>query len=173
GLITNLVSMGQDALTLVSLASALVVYKPWLLVLLALAVLPSFFGETRFAALSYSLLYRWTPQRRQLDYLRYLGTSNATAKELHMFALGRWLMDRYKEMSTRFYNANKRLSMRKAQVAALLSLVATLGYYAAYVLILLSAAQSKITLGMLTFLSASFIRSRDLVTRLLVGASGI
>jgi ATP-binding cassette subfamily B protein len=171
GLITNLVSMGQDALTLFSLASALLVYKPWLLLLLAVAVLPSFFGETRFAALGYSLLYRWTPQRRQLDYLRYLGTSNQSAKELHMFGLGRWLMDRYYELSTRFYKANKRLAARKGVVAALLSVIATLGYYAAYALILASAATGKITLGMLSFLAASFMRSRDLVSRLLSGAS--
>ena len=173
GLITNIVSMGQDALTLISLASALLVYKPWLLVLLAVAVVPSFFGETRYAALGYSLLYRWTAQRRQLDYLRYLGTSNQTAKELHMFGLGRWLMDRYQHLSTRFYRANKRLITRKGAVAALLSVIATLGYYAAYALILLSAAAGSITVGMLTFLAASFMRSRDLVSRLLNGASTI
>lgn len=173
GLITTLVSMGQDSLTLVSLASALLVYKPWLLVLLAVAVLPSFFSETRFAALGYSLLYRWTPQRRQLDYLRYLGTSNQTAKELHMFGLARWLMDRYHELSTRFYEANKRLATRKGVFAMLLSIVGTLGYYAAYAFILLSAATAKITLGMLTFLVASFMRSRDLISRLLSGASSI
>jgi len=173
GLITTLVSMGQDGLTLVSLASALLVYKPWLLVLLAVAVLPSFFSETRFAALGYSLLYRWTPQRRQLDYLRYLGTSNQTAKELHMFGLARWLMDRYHELSTRFYNANKRLATRKGVFAGLLAIVGTLGYYAAYAIILLSAATGRITLGMLTFLVASFMRSRDLISRLLSGASSI
>jgi len=173
GLITSLVSMGQDALTLFSLASVLLVYKPWLLLLLAVAVLPSFFSETRFAALGYSLLYRWTPQRRQLDYLRYLGTSNQTAKELHMFGLARWLMKRYYELSTRFYKANKRLATRKTAVAALLSVIATLGYYAAYVLILVSTAAGKITLGTLTFLAASFMRSRDLVSRLLSGASSI
>jgi ATP-binding cassette subfamily B protein len=173
GLITTLVSMGQDTLTLISLASALLVYKPWLLVLLAVAVLPSFFSETRFAALGYSLLYRWTPQRRQLDYLRYLGTSNQTAKELHMFGLARWLMDRYHQLSTRFYRANKRLAIRKGAFAAILSIVGTLGYYAAYAFILLSAATASITLGMLTFLVASFMRSRDLISRLLGGASSI
>ena len=113
GLTTILVTMGQDALTLFSLASALLVYKPWLLLLLALAVLPSFFSETRFAGLGYSLLYRWTPQRRQLDYLRYLGTSNQSAKELHMFGLARWLIDRYVTLSTRFYQGEQELNTRK------------------------------------------------------------
>ncbi|HEX8091319.1 MAG TPA: ABC transporter ATP-binding protein [Blastocatellia bacterium] len=172
-LITNLVTMAQDALTLFSLASMLLVYKPWLLLLLAVAVLPSFLGETRFAALGYSLLYRWTPQRRQLDYLRYLGTSNQTAKELHMFGLARWLMERYHTLSNQFYKANKHLAMRKGAVAALLGVIGTFGYYAAYAFILASAAAGKITLGTLTFLVASFMRSRDVISRLLSGASGI
>jgi ATP-binding cassette, subfamily B, bacterial len=173
GLITTLVTMGQDALTLFSLASALFVYKPWLLLLLALAVLPGFFSETRFAALGYSLLFRWTPQRRQLDYLRYLGTSNQAAKELHMFGLARWLIDRYVKLSTRFYKENKRLATRKGVFDVLLAGIGSIGYYAAYVLILVSAATGKITLGTLTFLAASFMRSRDLISRLLSGASNI
>ena len=173
GLITTLVSMGQDALTLLSLASALLVFKPWLLLLLALAVSPSFFSETRFATLGYSLLFRWTPQRRQLDYLRYVGTSNQTAKELHMFGLAHWLIDRYVKLSRRFYKENKRLATRKGVFAVLLAGIGSLGYYAAYVLILVSAVTNQITLGTLTFLAASFMRSRDLISRLLSGASNI
>jgi ATP-binding cassette subfamily B protein len=119
------------------------------------------------------LLYSWTPQRRELDYLRYLGTSNQTAKELHMFGLAEWLMNRYGDLSTRFYKENKRLSTRKGTVGGLLAVISTLGYYAAYALILMSAAAGRITLGSLTFLAASFMRSRDLVSRLLGGASSI
>jgi ATP-binding cassette subfamily B protein len=171
--ITSLLMMAQDALTLFSLASALLFYRPWLLLLLAISVLPSFLGETRFAALGYSLLYQWTPQRRQLDYLRYVGTSNQTAKELQVFGLAGWLMERYRTLSARFFEANKRLSIRKSVVAALLAIIGTLGYYVAYAIILVSAASGMITLGMLAFLTASFQRSRDVMSRLLGGASGI
>lgn len=173
GLITILVTIGQDALTLFSLAGALLVFKPWLLLLLAVAVLPSFFSETRFAGLGYSLLYRWTPQRRQLDYLRYLGTSNQSAKELHMFGLAHWFIDRYVKLSTRFYKENKRLATRKGVFGVLLTGVGSIGYYTAYVLILVSATTGAITLGTLTFLAASFMRSRDLIGRLLSSASDL
>src|SRR5215470_8008248 len=69
----QLLTMAQDALTLISLGAALIVYGPYLLLLLAVAVLPSFLGETHFAQLEYSMLYRLTPERRQLDYLRFIG----------------------------------------------------------------------------------------------------
>jgi len=173
GLLSQLVAMAQDSLTLLSLGAALLVYSPWLLALLVLAVVPSFLGETHYASLEYSLLYRWTPERRQLDYLRYLGASDRTAKEVQMFGLADWLTERYRVLADRFYEVNKRLSIRKGIVATLLSILGTLGYYSAYAIILLRTVQGVISIGSLTFLAASFSRSRDIIQRLLLTASDV
>jgi len=173
GLLAQLLAIGQDGLTLVSLGAALVVYNPWLLLLLAVAVLPSFFGETHFASLEYSMQFRWTPQRRQLDYLRYVAASDRTAKEVQSFGLSPWLIDRFRKLSWKFYDENKRLSIRKARVSTLLSLVGSLGYYSAYAIILLRATRGELTIGTLTFLAGSFARSRQLIEVLLLSAGGI
>ncbi|HKG21477.1 MAG TPA: ABC transporter ATP-binding protein, partial [Blastocatellia bacterium] len=160
GLLALLLGMGSGILTLISLSAVLLVYSPWLLLLLVVSVLPSFFGETRMASLGYSLLFRWTPERRQLDYLRYLGASDETAKEVQMFGLSRWIVDRYRVLSDRFYQENKKLSVQRAFVSSGLSFIGTLGYYTAYAVILFRAVQGSITLGSLTFLAGSFARSR-------------
>ncbi len=173
GLLTQLFQMMQDAVTLASLALALVVFNAWLLLLLTLAVVPSFLGATHYAALEYSLLFRWTPERRMLDYLRFLGASDRTAKEVQMFNLAPWLVARYDKLSTRFYEENKRLSIRRSVTASVLAVIGTLGYYTAYVMILAQVIGGLITIGSLTFLAASFARSRDLIERLLAGANSI
>ena len=172
-LLTQLLGMTQSALTLASLRVALAAQAPWLLVLLVIAVLPSFIGETHFAGLAYSLMFRWTPQRRQLDYVRWVGASDRTAKEVQSFGLAPWLISRYRVLSDRFYHENRALSIRKAIVSSGLSLVSTLGYYGAYVIVLVRAIAGTITIGMLTFLAASFRQSRDLIQGLLMSASGI
>jgi len=172
-LLTLLLSMSQDALTLLTLAGALIAYSPWLLLLLAIAVVPSFLGETHFASLGYSLLFRWTPERRQLDYLRYVGASDKTAKEVQMFGLAPWITERYATLSQRFYEENRNLSIRRGLVSALLSILGTIGYYAAYVIILLQAIRGDITIGMLTFLAASFGRGRDVIQSILLSASNV
>jgi ATP-binding cassette subfamily B protein len=172
-LLSQILGMVQSALTLVSLSAALAAQAPWLLLLLVAAVLPSFLGETHFAALSYSLLYRRTPQRRQLDYVRYVGASDETAKEVQLFGLAPWLISRYRALSDRFYDENRRLAVRKAFVSSGLSLIGTLGYYGAYVVVLARAIAGTITIGMLTFLAASFRQSRDLIQGLLMSASSI
>jgi len=173
GLLAQLLAIAQDGLTLISLGAALVVFSPWLLMLLALAVLPSFFGETHFASLEYSMQFRWTPERRQLDYLRYVAASDRTAKEVQLFGLSQWLIERFRRLSWRFYDENKKLSIRKARVSTLLSLIGTLGYYSAYAIILIRATRGELTIGTLTFLAGSFSRSRSLIEVLLMSAGGI
>ncbi len=172
-LLTLLLSMSQDALTLITLGGALIAYSPWLLLLLVIAVIPSFLGETHYAALGYSLLFRWTPERRQLDYLRFVGASDKTAKEVQMFGLAPWLTERYRVLAQKFYEENRSLSVRRGVVSALLSILGTIGYYAAYVIILLNAVRGEITIGMLTFLAASFGRGRDVIQGILLSASSV
>jgi ATP-binding cassette subfamily B protein len=172
-LLSQILGMAQGFLTLASLSVALAAQAPWLLALLAAAVLPSFLGETHFAQLSYSLLFRWTPQRRQLDYVRFVGASDRTAKEVQLFGLAPWLINRYRTLSERFYSENRALAIRKSLVSSALSLIGTLGYYAAYVVVLIRAVAGTITIGTLTFLAASFRQSRDLIQQLLMSASGI
>ena len=173
GLFAQLLGMGQDALTFASLAVSLAAFDARLLVLLAAAVLPGVLGEAHFAALGYSLLFRWTPERRQLDYLRMVGASDRTAKEVQLFGLAPWLVGRYRALADRFDADNRRLAVRRAGVGALLGLVGTAGYYGAYALVLVGAAAGAITVGTLTFLAGAFARGRDLLQRLLSGASDV
>jgi ATP-binding cassette subfamily B protein len=172
-LLTILLSMGQDGITLITIGGALIVYNPWLLLLLAVAVLPSFLGETHYASLGYSLLFRWTPERRQLDYLRFVGASDKTAKEVQMFGLAPWLTEKYRVLAQRFYEENRALSIRRGIVSAALSLLGTIGYYAAYVIIIIRAVHGEITIGILTFLASSFGRGRDVIQSVLLSASSV
>ena len=173
GLFTQLLGMAQDSLTLASLVATMAAFDWRLLVLLVGAILPSFLGETHFAGLGYSLLFRWTPERRQLDYLRYVGASDRTAKEVQSFGLAPWLVGRYRVLADRFDAENARLAVRRAGVGGALGLVSTAGYYAAYALILARAVAGAISLGTLTFLAGAFARGRDLLQRLLGSASDV
>jgi ATP-binding cassette subfamily B protein len=168
-----LAGMGQQLLTLLSLSAAVVSFSPWFLVLLIAAVIPAFLGETRFAMLAYSILYRWTPERRELDYLRMLGASNQSAKEVKIFGLGHYLAERSRVLFNRFYRENKALAIKRAVTGSLLNLLPTAGYYAAYVLILVRTMAGALTVGSLTFLVGAFARSRGLIESLFSSLNNI
>ncbi len=173
GLFSLLLATAQQLVTLVSLAAVLLVQLPWLLLLLTVAVLPAFLGEAHFASLGYSLLYQWTPERRLLDYLRYVGASDENAKEVKLFGLSDFLVGRYSKLSEEFYQANRRLAVRRNLVSTLLVSVGTLGYYGAYAVIIYLTVQGRFTIGALTFLAGSFRQSRDLIQSVLLALSQI
>ena len=173
GLFTLILGTAQDIITLISLASVLLVQLPWLLLLLTVAVLPAFLGEAHFASLGYSLLFRWTPERRLLDYLRYMGASNESAKEVKLFGLSNLLVGRYADLSEKFYQENKRLAVKRNVVSTLLVTLGTLGYYGAYAVIIYRTVMGVFTIGTLTFLAGSFRQSRSLIQSVLLALSSI
>ena len=163
----------QDAITVVSFAIGLLVYAPWLMVLLAIALVPAFLGEAHFSALGYSLNFQWTPERRQLEYVRQTGASVETAKEVKIFNLHRFLVDRYRTLAQKFYLANRALARRRAFWGTLLAALGTLGYYVAYAYIAWRTVRGDFTIGDLTFLAGSFRRLRQLLEGLLIGFSQV
>ncbi|HQW81769.1 MAG TPA: ABC transporter ATP-binding protein [Pseudomonadota bacterium] len=172
-LMSQIFGQAQELVTIIGFATGLVIYAPWLILLLAVALIPAFLGEAHFNALNYSLNYSWTPERRELEYLKQTGASVETAKEVKIFGLHSFLIDRFRELSTQFYAANRRLALRRAGWGSLLTLLGTLGYYVAYGYIAWRTARGDFSIGDLTFLAGSFLRLRQLLEGLLVGFSQV
>jgi ATP-binding cassette subfamily B protein len=166
-LMSQVLAQGQDAVTLVLLAAGLVAFQPWLLGLLLLAVVPAFLGESHFNERSYSLSHSWTPERRELDYLRQTGASDETAKEVKIFGLSEFLINRFETLSDQFYRQNKALALRRAGWGTVFAAVGAAGYYGAYLYIIGRAVQGSISIGQLTFLAGSFARLRGLLEGIL------
>jgi ATP-binding cassette subfamily B protein len=172
-LLSQLFGQAQDMVTVAAFAAGLLVYAPWLMVLLAVALVPAFVGESHFNALNYSLNFQWTPERRQLEYLRQMGASVETAKEVKIFNLHRYFIARYRALSLQFLRANRDLARRRALWGTLLGALGTLGYYLAYAYIAWRTVKGDFSIGDLTFLAGSFRRLRQLLEGLLVGFSQV
>ncbi len=173
GLMSQLFGQAQDIVTVASFAAGLLVYAPWLIVLLAVALIPAFVGEAHFNALNYTLNFAWTPERRQLEYLRQMGASVETAKEVKIFNLNRFFIARFRLLSDKFYLANKSLAGKRAAWGTVLAALGTLGYYVAYAYIAWRTVRGDFSIGDLTFLAGSFRRLRQLLEGLLVGFSQV
>lgn len=160
-LMSQVLSQAQDLITIISLGAGLVAFNPWLILLLILAVIPAFIGENYFNQQSYSLTRSWTPERRELDYLRYIGASDTTAKEIKIFGLSDFIANRFDELSWKYYKVNRQLNIKRASWGSVLSALGTVAYYGAYVFILLQTVGGLITVGTLTFLSGAFNRMQS------------
>ncbi len=173
GMIQSIGRLVQQVITTVSLSISILVFSPWLLLLLVIGVIPAFLGESHFALLGYAKNFRQTPVRRQLDYLRVLGGSREAAKELKLFGLRKFLIDRFTTLSDQIYDENVSLARRRLVAGAGLSVIGTAGYYAAYVLVVWRTVTGDLTIGSLTFLSGAILQASSNIQQIFSTLSSI
>ncbi len=167
-LLSQVLSQVQDLITMAFLAAGLLAFNPWLIVLLLIAIIPAFLGEAYFNDKTYALSRRQTPERRELDYVRFLGASDETAKEVKIFNLSGFIINRFRQLSNKFYGDNKRLAIRRTAWGTFFAMLGSAGYYGAYVFIIADAVSGKISIGTLTFLAGSFRQLRSLLEGILI-----
>jgi ATP-binding cassette subfamily B protein len=155
GMVQQLGRLVQQVITTVSLAASILFFSPWLLVVLIACVIPAFLGESHFAFLGYAQAFRQTPVKRQIDYLRFLGASKDSAKELKLFGLSKYLTDRFQKLSDDIYVQNVSLARRRLLASSLLSLLTTVGYYGAYAYVILETVRGEMTVATLVFLTGA------------------
>ncbi|SEF57356.1 ABC transporter ATP-binding protein [Flavobacterium urumqiense] len=157
-LMSNVLGQAQTTISIFSLVIGLIYFEPYLIVLLILSIFPSFINEVRFSQQQYSLARSWTSERRELDYLRFIGANDKTAKEIKLFGLTSFLVERFETLATRYFKLNKSLVVKRSSYGFLFNVLGSISYYAAYVFIIYRVLSGGITLGELTFLSGSFNR---------------
>jgi ATP-binding cassette subfamily B protein len=145
----------QEGITTASLAVGIFIFSPWMLLFLFLCIVPAFLGETHFAFLGYSMNFEQTPARRQMEYFRTLAGSKESAKELKLFRLGPFLVQRYRALSDELHRQTVNLAKRKLLFSGLLTVLATLGYYGTYTYVIFETVKGVLTLGQLTFLAGA------------------
>ncbi|MBK5192088.1 MAG: ABC transporter ATP-binding protein [Flavobacteriaceae bacterium] len=161
GLMSNILTQGEDVIVILSLLAGVVVFEPWLIILLVVSIIPTILNEIKFSGTSYSLARSWTQERRELDYLRYAGASDVTAKEVKLFGLSNYIAERFKVLSDKYYLQSKKLAKQRAAWGSFFNVIGTGAYYGAYVLIVFRTVAGIFSLGDLTFLSGSFYRLRS------------
>jgi ATP-binding cassette, subfamily B, bacterial len=166
-------SLLQESITTVSLAVSICLYSPWVLLALVVCIVPVFLGETYFAFLNYSLNFQQTTGRREMEYLRVIGGSKESAKELKLFGLSPFLVNRYKALSDAFHGQNSDLAKRRLLAGSALSLLGTIGYYGSYAFVIHQTVIGAISLGTLTFLAGAIAGASGNIQTVFISFSSI
>src|SRR6202790_3830615 len=159
GMIQAIGRLVQEVITTVSLAASIFLFSPWILVVLIVCIVPTFFGESHFAFLGYSLNSEQTPARREMEYVRNLGGSRESAKELKLFGLGSFLVDRYIGISKELHRQTVALARRRLVIGLLLAVLGTIGYYGSYAFAIHQTVIGLLTIGTLTLVAGAIAGS--------------
>ncbi len=173
GMLHAMGTLIQQVVTLVSLSIGVIVFSPLIFLLLVVCVIPAFLGESHFAFLGYSLAYSLTPLRRELDYLRDLGTKRESAKELKVFGLGPFLQGRFDSIQGEVIDRNRKLLRKRLMVGALLGLISSAGYYGAYAFVVFRTLSGSLSVGDLTFIAGALAGCSSQIQQLFSTFTGI
>jgi len=160
-------------ITAIGWSVAVMIYSPWLMLLLIAADLPAIIGETHFAFLGYAKNFRQTPIKRQLDYLRQAGATKEAAKELKLFSLSRFFTERFARLSDIIYQQDVALAKRRLGIGSGLSSVSTAGYYGAYAFVIWRTISGRWTIGTFYFLSTAILQASSNIQQVFSTLSGI
>jgi ATP-binding cassette, subfamily B, bacterial len=172
-MIQQLGRLVTQVITTLTFSAALAWASPWLVLLLALGVLPSFLGETHYAFLGYAKNFRQTPAKRQMDYLRQVAGSREGAKEVKLFGLNKFFTSRFQTLANQIYIEDVTLSRSKLIVGGLLGIIGTLGYYGAYVYVIWRTLHGVYDIGQFTFLTTAIQQASSNLQQVFSTASGI
>src|SRR2546422_2043966 len=172
-MISTAFGLVQTALTFVTMIALLVVVSPLLALLALLSPVPAFIADTRYGWRGYNIA-RWGSRLlRRMNYLVTLLTTDSYAKEVKLFGLGRYFIDRYRLIRTAYYGTQRRQVVRRYLVGFLLGNLSTIATSVTYLYVALQAIVGKLTLGDLTLYTTAAQSVQNSIQGILGGFSGM
>jgi ATP-binding cassette subfamily B protein len=123
---------------------------------LLVATVPAFIAEAKFSGVAFRLRNWRSPDTRRLIYLEYVLANDEHAKEVKLFGLGPTLLGRYRGLSERFYDEDRRLAVHRSVWGYGLSLVSTAVFYGCYAFIVGITVAGRLSLGDMTLYLVAF-----------------
>jgi ABC-type multidrug transport system fused ATPase/permease subunit len=165
--------LAQNGLSLLTFGGLLFGFSGWVVAILAVAALPAFISETRFAGQAFRLFQWRAPETREQNYLEWLMTHETSAMEVKLFQLGPLFLQRFKTKFEQLYGEDRNLTVQRSTWSYGLGLVSTVAFYAAYVWIVLDAIAGRISLGDLTMYLVVFRQGQITFSNSLMSISGM
>src|SRR6266571_575313 len=163
----------QTALTFITMVALLLSFS-WLLALLALvSPIPAFIADTRYGWRGYNIA-RWGSRLlRRMNYLVSLVTTDSFAKEVKLFGLGGYFIERYRLIASAFYDSQRSQLVRRYLTGFVLGNLSTIVTSLTYLYVALQAIAGRLTLGHLTLYTQAATSVQNSIQSILSGFSGM
>src|SRR6266511_439384 len=140
----------QTVLTFSTMIVLLIGVSPLLALIALLSPIPAFIADTRYGWRGYNIA-RWGSRLlRRMTYLVNLVTTDSFAKEVKLFGLGGYFIERYRLIATAFYDSQRSQVVRRYLTGFALGNLSTIVTSLTYLYVALQAIAGRLTLGHLT-----------------------
>src|ERR1700694_290765 len=163
----------QTLLTLVTMIVLLFGVSWILAVAVLLSPIPAFIADTRYGWRGYNIA-RWGSRLlRRMNYLVTLLTTDSYAKEVKLFGLGRYFIDRYRLIGETYYGSQRRQVVRRYLTGFLWGNLSTIATSVTYLYVALQAIAGRVALGALTLYTTAAQSVQGSIQGILGGFSGM
>jgi ATP-binding cassette, subfamily B, bacterial len=172
-MISTAFGLVQTTLTFISMIALLVVVSPLLALLALVSPIPAFIADTRYGWRGYNIA-RWGSRLlRRMNYLVTLLTTDSYAKEVKLFGLGRYFINRYRLIGDAYYGSQRRQVVRRYTIGFLWGNLSTVATSVTYLYVALQAIAGRLTLGDLTLYTTAAQSVQNSIQGILGGFSGM
>ncbi|HEY7132604.1 MAG TPA: ABC transporter transmembrane domain-containing protein, partial [Candidatus Limnocylindrales bacterium] len=108
-MVSGVFGLIQTIIAFASMIFLLIGLSPILAIVALISPVPAFIADTRYGWRGYSFA-RWaSPIRRRMDYLTTLVTTDSYAKEVKLFGLGPFFIDRFRQLARVYQDRQRRI----------------------------------------------------------------
>src|SRR5438477_1542634 len=172
-MISTAFGLVQTLLTFITMIALLVVVSPLLALIALVSPIPAFIADTRYGWRGYNIA-RWGSRLlRRMNYLVTLVTTDSYAKEVKLFGLGQYFIDRYRMIAKNYYSSQRSQVARRYMTGFALGNLSTIVTSLTYLYVALQAIVGRLTLGDLTLYTTAASQVQGSIQGILGGFSGM
>ena len=157
----------QNSLSLLLIAFLMVSFHWLMFFVLFAAILPDIILKIRTSSRIYNLSNQQTTNERKAAYFSHIITSMRYAKEVRLFNLGAYFLDKYKNIRSNIRGDKTQIAKNQVKYEILAQFFAAMVIYLSYGIMAYSAINHTITIGDLVMFVMAFQRGTGYLKELL------
>jgi ATP-binding cassette subfamily B protein len=172
-MISTAFGLVQTLLTFITMIALLVAVSPLLALLALVSPIPAFIADTRYGWRGYAIA-RWGSRLlRRMNYMVTLVTTDSYAKEVKLFGLGHYFIERYRLIAKAYYSSQGTQVTRRYLIGFGWGNLSTIATSITYLYVALQAIAGRLTLGDLTLYTIAAQSVQSSIQGVLGGFTGM
>ncbi|WPC43326.1 ABC transporter ATP-binding protein [Clostridium sp. JS66] len=144
---SSIISMISGVVTLMSSLLILLLWKSWIVLLLIFIPLVSSIYTLKIGQMEFLIHWNRAPRERRAWYISFLSTRDTAFKELKLYNLGKYLLEKYKEINNSFIKEDRYILKKKTIILFLSEMISQISGDIIVFMIIWSAFSKQILIG--------------------------
>ncbi|MGH6916095.1 MAG: ABC transporter ATP-binding protein [Geminicoccaceae bacterium] len=149
GMVNSVFGLLQSIITFVTMAGLLLQLEWWIAAVVLLSPIPAFLSGANYSMRGFRQAVRLSPARRLMDYLRSLVTTDSFNKEIKVFRLGDYFVERYAEVADDAYKETRELAVKRQLAATVWGAIPVIATSGTFLYVAVLAVRGQVSLGSL------------------------